>query len=61
VDAIEQDARERSHLLEGMVRTDDADAVAFWSSLGWNPVGAGHRTSWVRGIHAPTGMTGEQR
>ncbi len=61
VDAIEQDARDRSHLLEGMVRTDDADAVAFWSSLGWNPAGTGHRASWVRGIHAPAGMTGEQR
>ena len=61
VDAIEQDARNRSHLLEGMVRTDDADAVAFWSSLGWNPAGAGHRTSWVRGVHAPVGMTEEQR
>ncbi len=61
VDAIEQDARERSHLLEGRVRTDDADAVAFWSSLGWNPASAGHRASWVRGVHAPTGTQGDHR
>jgi GNAT superfamily N-acetyltransferase len=61
VEAIEQEAQESSHLLEGKVRTDDADAVAFWSSLGWNPVGADHRASWVRGVHAPTGTLGEQR
>jgi GNAT superfamily N-acetyltransferase len=60
VTAIEQDAREQSHLLEGMVRTDDADAVAFWSSVGWRPAGTGHKDSWVRGIREP-GATGGSR
>ncbi len=59
--AIEQDARASSHVLEGMVRPDDADAVAFWSSLGWSPAGVGHKDRWVRGLHAPAGTTGEQR
>ncbi len=48
VDAIEQDARERSHLLEGMVRADDAAAVAFWTALGWRPAGPDPKASWVR-------------
>jgi ribosomal protein S18 acetylase RimI-like enzyme len=53
VDAIEQDARERSRFLEGMVRADDAAAVAFWSALGWSPAGPDPRASWIRGLRAP--------
>jgi len=57
VDAIEQDARDRSHLLKGMVRADDADAVGFWTALGWRPSGPGAKDAWVRGIHEPAAST----
>jgi len=48
VDDIEQDARERSHLLEGKVRADDGAAVAFWTALGWNPASIDPKASWIR-------------
>ena len=51
--AIEQDAQAHSRLLEGMVRTDDVTAVAFWTSLGWRPASTDRRAPWVRGLRAP--------
>ncbi len=53
VDAIEQDARERLHLLEGKVRADDTAAVSFWTALGWRPAGPGPKASWIGRTSTP--------
>jgi ribosomal protein S18 acetylase RimI-like enzyme len=59
--AIEQDARERSHLLEGMVSADDPSAVAFWTTLGWHPAGPDRKDNWIRGQRTPTASVAAQQ
>jgi len=59
-EAIEQDARADSRVLQGMVREDDATAGAFWSSLGWRPAESDRKGGWVRGLRDPRAAAPER-
>ncbi len=48
VDAVEEQAEADGANITGMVDADDPAAVAFWTSIGWRPVGTDPKSPWSR-------------
>ncbi len=48
MDAVEEQAEADGASVTGMVDADDPAAVAFWTSIGWCPVGPDPKSPWSR-------------